>query len=41
VKETTVTIKVDTNTTVEFNKSAVTNILERKESKESAEETKE
>ena len=41
VKETTVTIKVDSNTTIEFNKSAVTNILERKESKESAEETKE
>ena len=41
VKENTVTIKVDTNTTIEFNKSAVTNILERKESKENAEETKE
>ena len=41
VKENTVTIKVDSNTTIEFNKSAVTSILERKESKESAEETKE
>ena len=41
VKENTVTIKVDSNTTIEFNKSAVTNILDRKESRESAEETKE
>jgi preprotein translocase subunit YajC len=41
VKETTVTIKVDSNTTIEFNKSAVSNVLERKESKESAEETQE
>ncbi len=32
VKEQTVTIKVDTNTKIEFNKSAVSNILERKES---------
>ena len=41
VKENTVTVKVDSNTTIEFNKSAVTNILERKESRESAEESKE
>ena len=41
VKETTVTIKVDSNTTIEFNKSAVSNVLERKESKESTEETQE
>jgi preprotein translocase subunit YajC len=41
VKENTVTIKVDSNTTIEFNKSAVSNVLERKESKESAEETQE
>ena len=41
VKENTVTIKVDSNTTIEFNKSAVSSVLERKESKESAEETQE
>ena len=39
VKENTVTIKVDDNTKIEFNKSAVSTVLERKESKESAEET--
>jgi preprotein translocase subunit YajC len=39
VKENTVTIKVDDNTKIEFNKSAVSSVLERKESKESAEET--
>ena len=31
VKEQTVTIKVDANTKIEFNKSAVSSILERKE----------
>ena len=41
VKENTVTIKVDDNTKIEFNKSAVSAVLERKESKESAEETQE
>ena len=41
VKENTVTIKVDDNTKIEFNKSAVSSVLERKESKESAEETQE
>jgi preprotein translocase subunit YajC len=41
VKESTVTIKVDDNTKIEFNKSAVSNVLERKESKESAEESQE
>ena len=41
VKENTVTVKVDDNTKIEFNKSAVSSILERKESKESAEETQE
>ena len=40
VKETTVTIKVDSNTTIEFNKSSISGILERKESKEIAEEPK-
>jgi preprotein translocase subunit YajC len=39
VKENTVTVKVDDNTKIEFNKSAVSSVLERKESKESAEET--
>ena len=41
VKENTVTVKVDDNTKIEFNKSAVSSVLERKESKESAEETQE
>ena len=41
VKESTVTVKVDDNTKIEFNKSAVSTVLERKESRESAEETKE
>ncbi len=31
VKEQTVTIKIDSNTKIEFNKSAVTTILERKD----------
>lgn len=38
VKENTVTVKVDDNTKIEFNKSAVSSVLERKESRESAEE---
>ena len=41
VKESTVTVKVDDNTKIEFNKSAVSSVLERKESRESAEETQE
>ena len=41
VKETTVTVKVDDNTKIEFNKSAVSSVIERKESRESAEETQE
>lgn len=41
VKENTVVIKVDDNTKIEFNKSAVSSVLERKESKENAEETQE
>jgi len=41
VKESTVTVKVDDNTKIEFNKSAVSNVLERRESRESAEETQE
>jgi preprotein translocase subunit YajC len=41
VKENTVTIKVDDNTKIEFNKSAVSSVLERKESKEIAEDTEE
>jgi len=41
VKENTVTIKVADNTKIEFNKSAVTSVLERKESKEIAEDTEE
>ncbi|NOY10204.1 MAG: preprotein translocase subunit YajC [Spirochaetes bacterium] len=32
VKEQTVTLKVDTDTKIEFNKSAISNVLERKES---------
>ena len=39
VKENTVTVKVDDNTKIEFNKSAVSSVLERKESRENAEET--
>jgi preprotein translocase subunit YajC len=39
VKESTVTVKVDDNTKIEFNKSAVSSVLERRESRESAEET--
>ena len=38
VKENIVTVKVDDNTKIEFNKSAVSSVLERKESLESAEE---
>jgi len=38
VKENTITVKVDDNTKIEFNKSAVSSVLERKESRESAEE---
>jgi preprotein translocase subunit YajC len=41
VKENTVTVKVDDNTKIEFNKSAVSSVLERKESRESAQETQE
>ena len=41
VKESTVTVKVDDNTKIEFNKSAVSSVLERKESRESAEENQE
>jgi preprotein translocase subunit YajC len=41
VKENTVTVKVDSNTTIEFNKSAVTSILERKETKEVTDDTQE
>ena len=41
VKESTVTVKVDDNTKIEFNKSAISSVLERKESRESAEETQE
>jgi preprotein translocase subunit YajC len=41
VKDSTVTIKVDDNTKIEFNKSAVSAVLERKESKEGATETQE
>src|SRR4030042_6983475 len=36
VKETTVTVKVDDNTKIEFNKSAISAVLERKEEKEEA-----
>jgi preprotein translocase subunit YajC len=39
VKEHTVTVKVDDNTKIEFNKAAVSSVLERKESRESTEET--
>jgi preprotein translocase subunit YajC len=39
VKENTVTVKVDDNVKIEFNKSAVSSVLERKESRENAEET--
>lgn len=41
VKESTVTVKVDDNVKIEFNKGAVSSVLERKESKENAEETQE
>jgi preprotein translocase subunit YajC len=41
VKDTAVTVKVDDNTKIEFNKSAISAVLERKEEKEEAEEAKE
>jgi preprotein translocase subunit YajC len=41
VKENSITIKVDDNTKIEFNKGAVSSILERKESRESSEESQE
>jgi len=41
VKESTVVVKVDDSTKIEFNKSAIAAVLERKEEKEEAEESKE
>jgi preprotein translocase subunit YajC len=41
VKETTVVIKVDTNAKIEFSKSAVANVLERKQVKEEEPESAE
>ena len=40
VKESTVIVKVDDNTKLEFNKSAVSSVLERKEEKEKPEKIK-
>jgi len=41
VKDSTVVVKVDDNTKIEFNKSAIAAVLERKEEKEEAAEAKE